>query len=205
MHLKHQCEEDVCDHIGGALVKLIEAFENAGMGSPKSIILRSAHDIDILSNHIDNHLINMGASPCKGKNYTPIISICDIEITAATKPDNVRPRGQAVGEKVMTPTPEQIEAARDWLLKNTTPEDRMPYEPFRPIRDWLAAYAAHVTAEKDAEIARLNPGLVEIIEHIEAQTDEDYRYFRRINEIAGAILNWTGEGWDDPHSGADSE
>lgn len=55
----------------------------------------------------------------------------------------------------MTPTKEQVDAAKKWVLENI---DAYGYEGTAEhvwLSDWLAEYAAHCTAEKDAEITRL--------------------------------------------------
>lgn len=55
-----------------------------------------------------------------------------------------------------TPEPEQIEAARKWVLENI--DNAYGFEGTAEhvwLSDWLAEYAAHCTAEKDATIARL--------------------------------------------------
>lgn len=62
--------------------------------------------------------------------------------------------------KEMTPTPEQIEAAREWFDQCYNPDDYMS------TVEILATYAAHciaeATAEKDAEIARLRSALTAV-------------------------------------------
>lgn len=58
----------------------------------------------------------------------------------------------------MTPTKEQIEQAREWL-GNLTVSVPAPNETYVTLNNIItqivAAYAAHCTAEKDAEITRL--------------------------------------------------
>lgn len=56
----------------------------------------------------------------------------------------------------MTPTPEEIDAAKKWVLENI--DNAYGFEGTAEhvwLSDWLAEYAAHCTAEKDAEIASL--------------------------------------------------
>lgn len=55
----------------------------------------------------------------------------------------------------MTPTKEQIEAARTWLREQNLSGSQALYHMVHLV----AEYAAHRTAEKDAEIARLKEAL----------------------------------------------
>jgi hypothetical protein len=56
----------------------------------------------------------------------------------------------------MTPTKEQIEAAKKWVLENI--DNAYGFEGTAEhvwLSDWLAEYAAHCTAEKDRQIKML--------------------------------------------------